>query len=145
MSSGRREGGHNCQAAPEDKGTQCCREGDIHQSRSALGRLGPQSCRLARSERARAASGGARGLGVTRGRRKVAPQEIELQQETELQATQQEPEEVHKRAEIAKATLGSERTAFMEAKESLKGDLGQALIAKDATEARVKTVILQCQ
>jgi len=62
-----------------------------------------------------------------------------------LQATQQEPEEVHKRAEIAKATLGSERTAFMEAKESLKGDLGQALTAKDATEAHVKTVILQCQ
>ena len=48
-------------------------------------------------------------------------------------------------AEMAEATLGSERTAFRVAKESLKSDLDQALAAKDAMEACVQQIIDQCQ
>ena len=71
------------------------------------------------------ASEGAReGLGVTKGGRGLCHKESELQQkETELQATQRELGEEHERAEIVEATLGSERTAFVEANESLKGNL----------------------
>ena len=54
--------------------------------------------------------------------------ESELQQETELLVTQRELGEARERAEIAEATLGSERIAFVEAKESLEGDMDQALI-----------------
>ena len=68
-----------------------------------------------------------------------------LPQEEELQSIQQKPEKMRHHAEMAEATLGSERTAFGVAKESLESDLDQALATKDAMEACVQQIIDQCQ
>ena len=66
------------------------------------------------------------------------------QKEEELQSIQRELEKMHD-AEMVEATLGSERTAFGVAKESLESDLDQALTAKDATKAHIQQIIDQCQ
>ena len=47
-------------------------------------------------------------------------------------------------AEVAEATLESERVAFEE-EECFEDDLDQVQAATDATEARVRTVMDQCQ
>ena len=46
-------------------------------------------------------------------------------------------EEAFHYTKMAEATLGSERTAFEEAKKFLEGDVDQALTAKDAAKACV--------
>jgi len=76
---------------------------------------------------------------------KLRHKDSKLQQEAVLQSIQRELEEMSHRAEMAEATLGSERTAFGVAKESFESDLNQTLTAKDAAEACVQQIIDQCQ
>ena len=64
----------------------------------------------------------------------------ELQKESEVQSTRRDLEEARQRAEVAKATLESERAAFEEGKECLEDDLNQALTAKNVAETHVQTM-----